>query len=376
MLIGVPREIKNNEYRVGLVPSCVRELVAQGHKLIVESGAGLGIGIEDKYFEQAGATILLKSSDIFSQAEMIIKVKEPQPEECLMLKRGQIIFAYLHLAPDPEQAELLQKSGCIGIAYETVTDKQGGLPLLAPMSEVAGRMAIQAGANSLEVTHGGCGILLGGVPGVAPAKVVILGGGVAGTNATRVAVGMGAHVVVIDKSLDRLNRLDLQFGSAINTIYSTVDAVERHVTTADLVVGAVLVPGAFAPKIVNKEIINKMRPGSVIVDISIDQGGCFETSRPTTHADPTYVVNGIVHYCVSNMPGAVPRTSTFALTNATLPFILALANNGYKEAMLKDPNLLNGLNVFFGHFTHKAVAAALKKDYLPPEDAISLMKHL
>jgi alanine dehydrogenase len=363
MLIGVPKEIKNNEFRVGLVPSSVRELVGNGHQVIVEQGAGIGIGIDDSAFEQVGAKIVQTAAEVFQKADMIVKVKEPQPQECKMLRDGQILFTYLHLAPDPEQARLLQESGCIAIAYETVTNKMGGLPLLAPMSEVAGRMAIQAGATSLEITNKGSGILLGGVPGVAPAKVVVLGGGVVGTNSVRVAMGMGARVVVIDKSVERLYHLDLQFGSKIMTIYSTLDAVERHVLTADLVIGAVLIPGGSAPRLVSRDMLKHMRPGSVIVDVSIDQGGCFETSRPTTHQNPTYIIDGVVHYCVSNMPGAVPRTSTFALNNATLPFVLALANKGYKKALTEDPHLMNGLNVYKGKFTHQAVANALNQTY-------------
>lgn len=370
MLIGVPKEIKNNEYRMGLVPGSVRELVTHGHQVMIQSGAGVGIGFADQAFEQAGARIVDTAAEIFATADMVVKVKEPQPAECKMLRENQVLFTYLHLAPDPEQAFLLQKSGCIAIAYETVTNKFGGLPLLAPMSEVAGRMAIQAGATSLEITHKGSGVLLGGVPGVAPAKVVVLGGGVVGTNSVRVAMGMGAHVVVIDKSLERLYHLDLQFGSKITTIYSTTDAIEENVAAADLVVGAVLVPGASAPRLVTKAMLKNMRAGSVVVDVSIDQGGCFETSRPTTHQDPTYIVDGVVHYCVSNMPGAVPRTSTFALNNATLPFILALANLGYKQAMLQDVHLLNGLNIYKGKFTHKAVANALKQEYTAPEKGL------
>lgn len=365
MLIGVPKELKNNEFRVGLVPSSVREVVEHGHQVWVQKGTGLGIGIEDKMYEQAGARIVETPGEIFKAAEMIIKVKEPQINECNMLREGQVLFTYLHLAPDPQQTELLKKSGCVAIAYETVTNKNGGLPLLAPMSEVAGRMAIQAGATSLEITNKGCGILLGGVPGVAPAKVVVLGGGVVGTNAVRVAIGMGARVIVIDKSLERLYHLDLQFGSQIMTVYSTADAIERHIATADLVVGAVLIPGGSAPRLVTRQMVKQMRPGSVIVDVSIDQGGCFETSRPTTHETPTYILDGVVHYCVSNMPGAVPRTSTFALNNATLPFVLALADLGYKEAMRQNPHLLNGLNVCHGKLTHQAVAQALQSEYTP-----------
>lgn len=372
MLIGVPKEIKNHEYRVGLIPSSVRELVANGHQVMVQHGAGIGIGIDDSAYEQVGATIVDTAAEIFQVADMIVKVKEPQHSECKMLRPGQVLFTYLHLAPDPEQARLLQESGCIAIAYETVTNRNGGLPLLAPMSEVAGRMSIQAGATSLEITHGGSGILLGGVPGVAPAKVVVLGGGVVGTNAVMVAVGMGARVIVIDKSVERLNQLDSQFGSRINTIYSTADAIERHISTADLVIGAVLIPGASAPRLVTRSMLSTMRPGSVMVDVSIDQGGCFETSRATTHQNPTYVVDGIVHYCVSNMPGAVPRTSTFALNNATLPFVLALANFGHQKALRQDAHLLNGLNVYKGKLTHKAVAAALKQEYTAADAVIGV----
>jgi alanine dehydrogenase len=367
MLIGVPKEIKNNEYRVGLVPSSVRELTANGHQVIIQSGAGAGIGFDNAAFDHVGATIVDTAAEVFQVADMIIKVKEPQPEECRMLREDQVLFTYLHLAPDPEQARLLQESGCIAIAYETVTSKSGGLPLLAPMSEVAGRMSIQAGATSLEIANGGSGVLLGGVPGVAPAKVVVLGGGVVGTNAVRMAMGMGANVVVIDKSIERLYQLDLQFGSKINTIYSTTDSIEHHVTRADLVIGAVLVPGGSAPRLVRKSMLSQMRPGSVMVDVSIDQGGCFETSRPTTHQKPTYIVDGVVHYCVSNMPGGVPRTSTFALNNATLPFVLALANHGYKQALRQDIHLMNGLNVCKGRLTHKAVANALQQEYTPAE---------
>jgi len=370
MLIGVPKEIKNHEYRVGLVPSSVRELVANGHQVFVQHDAGSGIGFHDIAYEQAGATILQTAAEIFQVADMIVKVKEPQKEECKMLRENQVLFTYLHLAPAPELAKLLQESGCVAIAYETVTNKSGGLPLLAPMSEVAGRMSIQAGATSLEITQGGSGILLGGVPGVAPAKVVVLGGGVVGTNAVRVAMGMGARVVVIDKSLERLNLLDLQFGSKIMTVYSTTDAIERHAATADLIIGAVLIPGGSAPRLIRREMLHTMRPGSVMVDVSIDQGGCFETSHPTTHQKPTYIVDGVVHYCVSNMPGAVPRTSTFALNNVTLPYVLALANLGYEKALRQDPHLLNGLNICRGKLTHKAVANALQDEYTPAEGMI------
>ena len=371
MLIGVPKEIKNFEYRVGLVPSSVRELTANGHQVMVQHGAGEKIGFHDAAYEQAGARLIESAAEIFQLADMIIKVKEPQLQECKMLRPDQILFTYLHLAPDPVQARLLQESGCIAIAYETVTNRIGGLPLLAPMSEVAGRMSIQAGATCLEITNGGSGILLGGVPGVAPAKVVVLGGGVVGTNAVRMAMGMGANVLVIDRSIERLNQLDLQFGSKINTIYSTADSIEHHVARADLVIGAVLVAGSSAPKLVTKEMVKKMRNGSVMVDISIDQGGCFETSHPTTHQNPTYIVDGVVHYCVTNMPGAVPRTSTFALNNATLPFVLALANLGYKEAMRQNAHLMHGLNVCNGRLTYQAVAIALNQEYTPAETMIA-----
>lgn len=371
MLIGVPKEIKNNEYRIGLVPSSVRELTANGHQVLVQTGAGSKIGFDDAAFEQVGARIVASAAEIFQSADMIIKVKEPQAQECKLLRENQILFTYLHLAPDPEQARLLQESGCVAIAYETVTNKSGGLPLLAPMSEVAGRMSIQAGATSLEVTNGGSGVLLGGVPGVTPAKVVVLGGGVVGTNAVRMGMGMGANVYVIDKSIERLYQLDLQFGSMINTVYSTTDSIEEHVTSADLVIGAVLVPGGSAPKLVSRNMLSQMRPGSVMVDVSIDQGGCFETSHATTHQNPTYIVDGVVHYCVSNMPGAVPRTSTFALNNATLPFVLALANYGYKAAMRQNIHLLNGLNVCKGHLTHQAVASALQQEYVPAEKMVN-----
>jgi alanine dehydrogenase len=370
MLIGVPKEIKNFEYRVGLVPGSVREFIVNGHQVMVQKGAGEKIGFDDHAYEAVGAIIIETAEEIFRRAEMIIKVKEPQPAECQLLRENQILFTYLHLAPDPEQANLLQKSGCIAIAYETVTDKNNGLPLLAPMSEVAGRLAIQAGATSLEIKNGGRGILLGGVPGVAPAKVVVLGGGVVGTNSVRVAMGMGAHVVVIDKSLERLYQLDLQFGSKVQTIFSTFDAIEEHVLSADLVIGAVLIPGASAPRLVTKKMLSGMKPGAVIVDVSIDQGGCFETSKATTHEKPTYVVDGVVHYCVANMPGAVPRTSTVALNNATLPFALALANFGAKKALQRDKHLSQGLNVYHGKITHRAVADALQQPFTPAQDLL------
>lgn len=370
MLIGVPKEIKNHEYRVGMVPGSVKELIHHGHQVMIETNAGIGIGISDADYQAAGAKIVNSAEEIFAQAEMIVKVKEPQPKECMQLRKDQTLFTYLHLAPDPEQAELLLQSGCTAIAYETVTDNLGGLPLLSPMSEVAGRMSIQAGAHCLEKAQGGRGVLLGGVPGVAPAKVVVIGGGVVGTNAVRMAMGMEASVTVLDKSLKRLKELDFQFGSKLNTIYATRDAIEEYVLDADLVVGAVLVPGAAAPKLVSYEMIQKMRKGSVVVDVAIDQGGCFETSKPTTHTEPTYVVDGIVHYCVANMPGGVARTSTFALNNATLPFILALANKGIKKALVEDNHLLDGLNIHAGKITYDAVASALNKPYLPALEAL------
>ncbi|MGL4612427.1 MAG: alanine dehydrogenase [Shewanella sp.] len=366
MIIGVPKEIKNHEYRVGMVPSSVRELANKGHEVLVETNAGAGIGFSDQDYVHAGAKILATAAQIFAKAEMIVKVKEPQAVERAMLRHDQILFTYLHLAPDLPQTEDLVKSGAVCIAYETVTDDRGGLPLLAPMSEVAGRMSIQAGAMALEKSSGGRGMLLGGVPGVEPAKVVIIGGGMVGTNAAQMAVGMGADVVVLDRSIDALRRLNVQFGSAVKAIYSTADAIERHVLEADLVIGGVLIPGAAAPKLVTRSMIARMKPGSAIVDVAIDQGGCVETSHATTHQDPTYIVDDVVHYCVANMPGAVARTSTFALNNATLPYILKLASLGYKEALLQDKHLLNGLNVIHGKVVCKEVAHALGLEYTPP----------
>ena len=371
MLIGVPKEIKSDENRVGLVPASVRELVLHKHKVIVETKAGYGIGFEDEDYRAAGATIAATAAEVFAKAEMIVKVKEPQAAEIKRLRSGQVLFTYLHLAPDPAQTKGLLASGVTAIAYETVTNERGGLPLLAPMSEVAGRMSVQVGAHCLEKPQGGMGVLLGGVPGVPAAKVVILGGGVAGTNAARMAMGLEAQVIVIDRSLQRLYELDLQFGSQLHTIYSTRDAVEKYVLDADLVVGAVLVAGAAAPKLVTRTMVKQMKRGAVMVDISIDQGGCFETSHATTHADPTYVVDEVVHYCVANMPGAVPRTSTFALNNATLPFVVALANKGVKKALADDPHLRRGLNVHRGHITYAAVAEALNLDYQAPEKALA-----
>ena len=370
MLIGTPREIKVHEYRVGLTPAGVRELCAHGHQVLIETQAGAGIGLTDAMFAAAGAQIVNSAEEIFERAEMVIKVKEPQPVECQRLREDQILFTYLHLAPDPEQTKALVKSGCVAIAYETVTDGRGALPLLAPMSEVAGRMSIQAGAHAMEKAQGGNGVLLGGVPGVVPAEVVVIGGGVVGYNAARVAVGMGANVTILDRSLPRLNQLDSLFNGRLNTLYSTVDALEQSVSRADLVIGAVLVPGAAAPKLVTRAMLKLMKPGAVIVDVAIDQGGCFETSKPTTHQDPTYLVDGIVHYCVANMPGGVARTSTFALTNATLPYALALADKGYRKALLDDANLREGLNVHKGKVTYKAVADALGLEYQSASEAL------
>ncbi|MBO6677148.1 alanine dehydrogenase [Parvibaculum sp.] len=370
MRIGVPKEIKVHEYRVGMTPAAVREAEHHGHEVLVQTDAGLGIGLYDEDYKAAGATIVDTAEEVFARADMIVKVKEPQPSEWKMLRENQILFTYLHLAPDPDQARGLMESGCIAIAYETVTDARGGLPLLAPMSEVAGRMSIQAGAHCLEIAQGGRGQLLGGVPGVPAAKVVILGGGVSGTNAARMAMGLEAHVTVIDLNLHRLYELDTRFGPSLNTIYSTVDAIEEHVLGADLVVGAVLVPGAAAPKLVSEAMVKQMKKGSVLVDIAIDQGGCFATSHATTHAEPTYVKHDVVHYCVANMPGAVARTSTFALNNATLPFTLALADKGYRQAMLDNPHLLAGLNIHKGELTYRAVSDALG---VPWRDAGSVL---
>ncbi|MFC4234645.1 alanine dehydrogenase [Thalassospira xianhensis] len=365
MLIGIPKEIKNHEYRVGLTPSSVREVTAHGHDVIIETNAGAGIGCSNDDYLAAGAKIVDTAAEIFARSEMVVKVKEPQKVEYEQLREGQLLFTYLHLAPDPEQTAGLIKSGVTAIAYETVTDKNGGLPLLAPMSEVAGRMAPQVGAAALQKANGGRGMLLGGVPGVAPAKVVVIGGGVVGTNAARIAAGMGADVIILDKNVKRLTQIDDLFGPRIKTQYATIDDTEALVYDADMIVGAVLIPGAAAPKLIHKDQLSKMKPGSVIVDVAIDQGGCFETSKATTHADPTYIVDDVVHYCVANMPGAVARTSTFALNNATLPFTLALANKGWKKACQDDPHLAAGLNVHEGRITYEAVARDLGYDYLP-----------
>jgi alanine dehydrogenase len=370
MRVGVPKEIKVLEHRVGLTPASVGELVHHGHEVVVERGAGAGIGQDDEAYRRAGASIAVSAADVFATTDMIVKVKEPQAVERAMLRPGQVLFTYLHLAPDPDQARELMASGAVCIAYETVTSAAGGLPLLAPMSEVAGRMAVQAGAYFLEKAHGGKGMLIGGVPGVAEGRVVVLGGGVVGTHAIEIALGMGAQVVVLDRSVDVLRRLWTQYGTRLTTVLSTRDAIERYVRAADLLIGGVLVPGASAPKLVPAALIAAMEPGSVVVDVAIDQGGCFETSRPTTHAQPTYIVDGVVHYCVANMPGGVPRTSTYALNNATLPYVLALADHGWKAALRADPHLRNGLNVVDGQIACEPVAAALGLPYHPADEAL------
>ncbi|MCV6615291.1 MAG: alanine dehydrogenase [Cellvibrionaceae bacterium] len=370
MLIGVPKEIKNHEYRVGLTPASVKELLSRGHQVLVQREAGAAIGFDDQQYLHAGASIVDSAAEIFAQAEMIVKVKEPQPGECEMLRPEQILYTYLHLAPDPRQAELLIKSGALCVAYETVTAADGSLPLLAPMSEVAGRMSVQAGAHHLEKAQGGRGVLLGGVPGVAPAKVLVIGGGVVGDNAAAMAVGMGADVTIMDRSLPRLRQLDAEYEGRAKCVYSTAAAIEEYALEADLVIGAVLIPGAAAPKLLSRDLIKRMKTGSVVVDVAIDQGGCFETSRPTTHQQPTYVVDGVVHYCVANMPGGVARTSTMALNNATLPYALRIADMGLRDALLSDPHLLAGLNICRGQVSYKAVADVLGYDYIDPATAL------
>ena len=370
MLIGVPKETKNHEYRVGLTPESAQEFVTHGHEVLVESTAGEGIGASDDDYRAAGAKIIRDVKEVYALAEMIVKVKEPQPAERDMLRSEQILFTYLHLAPDAEQTRDLVESGAVCIAYETVTDDRGGLPLLAPMSQVAGRLSVQAGANALERARGGRGILLGGVPGVAPAKVAVIGGGVVGENAIYMALGMAAEVVVLDRNVDTLGHLARRFGAALKTVYSTKAAITQHVLAADLVIGGVLLPGAAAPKLVTADHVRQMKAGSVLVDVAIDQGGCFETSRPTTHEEPTFVVDDVVHYCVANMPGAVPHTSTYALNNVTLPYALALADAGYREALLSNPTFLPGLNICKGQVTCKAVAEARDYTYVEPEEAL------
>src|SRR5258705_4667030 len=372
MLVGVPKEIKDHEYRVGLVPSTVRELTAKGHQVLVETNAGVGAGLPDADYVAAGAEIAPGADPIFARAEMVVKVKEPLPNERRKLRQGQILFTYLHLAPDRQQTEDLIAAGVTAIAYETVTSPHGSLPLLTPMSEVAGRMAPHVGARCLEKENGGRGVLLGGVPGVPPADVVVLGGGVAGTNAALISAGMGATVTIIDRNPEVLRRVANQLGARMRTVFSTSDAIETLCRRADLVIASVLIPGAAAPKLITAETVRTMKAGAVIVDIAIDQGGCAATSHPTTHSAPTYIVDEVVHYCVTNMPGAVARTSTFALNNVTLPFVLALADKGYRRALGEDPHLRNGLNVYEGKITHRAVADALKLKFTPPEAALRL----
>jgi alanine dehydrogenase len=371
MLVGVPKEIKVHEYRVGLVPAGIRELLTHGHSVVVESNAGTGIGLSDRDYEAAGAEIVDTAEEVFTRAEMIVKVKEPQEVERRRLREGQVLFTYLHLAPDPDQTRELVESGATCIAYETVTASNGGLPLLAPMSEVAGRMSIQAGAQCLEKERGGRGVLLGGVPGVEPGRVTILGGGVVGRNAALMAVGLGADVTVIDRNVDVLRHLVDDFGTRLKTAFSTEHVIEDHVEKADLVIGGVLIPGAAAPKLVTENMVRSMPAGSVIVDVSIDQGGCIETSKPTTHAEPTFIVHDVVHYCVANMPGAVARTSTFALTNATLPYVVDLAEKGYRQALGDDPHLRDGLNIHRGEVTCEGVAEALNYPYVDPIRALA-----
>ncbi|MDT8327179.1 MAG: alanine dehydrogenase [Roseovarius sp.] len=370
MKIGCPTEIKPQEYRVGVTPNAALEAVRQGHEVLIQSGAGLGAGFDDAAYAAAGARIIDTAEEIFATADMIVKVKEPQPVERKMLREGQLLFTYLHLAPDPEQTKDLLASGCTAIAYETVTDRAGGLPLLAPMSEVAGRLAPQVGAWTLQKANGGRGVLMGGVPGVGPARVIVIGGGVVGTHAAKIAAGMGADVTVLDRSLPRLRYLDDVFGGAFKTGYSSAGLLEELLPLADMVIGAVLIPGAAAPKLVRRDQFPMMRPGAVLVDVAIDQGGCFETSRATTHQDPIYEVDGIMHYCVANMPGAVARTSTLALGNATMPFMLALAKKGWKQACADDPHLLAGLNVHAGQLTYQAVGTALGIDTVDPKSLI------
>ena len=371
MLIGIPKEVKNHEYRTGLLPSSVAELIKNNHQVIVETKCGDGVGFYDEDYIDAGAQIRNTAAEIFAQAEIIVKVKEPQAEERKMLKEDQILFTYLHLAPDEEQTKDLMESKAICIAYETVTSDYGGLPLLAPMSEVAGRLSVQAGAHSLEKKNGGRGILLGGVAGTGSAKVVVIGGGIVGVNAAKIAVGMGAQVFILDNKINTLRSLEARFGSSVETIFSNTTNIKRHVSDADLVVGGVLIPGALAPKLVSEDMIKNMKPGSVVVDVAIDQGGCFATSKPTTHDDPTYLVNNVIHYCVTNMPGMTPRTASMALNNATLPYVINIANKGYVKALQEDPHLMNGLNVHKGKLTCEAVAQAQNLDYVESSKALA-----
>ena len=370
MKIGIPKEIKDHEYRVGATPQSVQEFISHGHKVYVETNAGIGIGATDEAYTSVGAEVVDSAVKVFDQSELIVKVKEPQANERKMLRPDHVLFTYLHLAPDPDQTKDLVQSGATCIAYETVTDSSGRLPLLTPMSQVAGRLSVQAGAHCLEKAQGGAGVLLGGVPGVPPAKVVVIGGGVVGEQAITMAIGLGANVTVLDRSMVSLANLEARFGSALTTVASTKSSVEQYVSESDLVIGAVLVVGAAAPKLVSSNLVKRMKMGSVLVDVAIDQGGCFETSKPTTHSDPTYVIDDVVHYCVANMPGAVPHTSTYALNNVTLPFALALADKGYRDALLSDPHLLRGLNVYKGKITCKAVAEALQYDFVEPQAAL------
>jgi alanine dehydrogenase len=370
MIIGIPKEIKDHEYRAGMTPESVVELVHHGHQVLVETQLGAGIGVSDAAYHTAGAEVLDTPDELYARSEMIVKVKEPQAEECRMLRRGQVLFTYLHLAPDLQQTQALVASGVTAIAYETVSTTDGSLPLLAPMSEVAGRLSVQAGAHCLEKAHGGSGVLLGGVPGVESAHVLIIGGGVVGDNAAYIAKGMGAQVTILDKSIPRLRRMDIEYGGRVNCLFSNMATIEKYALEADLIIGAVLVAGAATPKLLRREIITQMKPGSVVVDVAIDQGGCFETSRPTTHSDPTYIVDEVVHYCVANMPGAVPRTSSLGLNNATLPYVLKLADEGWRNALAADPGFLNGLNVHEGRITCEAVALAHDLSYTPAGDIL------
>jgi len=371
MLVGVPKEIKDNEYRAGMVPSSVHELVNHGHEVLVQEGLGLGIGLSDDEYKQAGAKIASTADEVFARSQLIIKVKEPQPAECKLLREEQVLFTYLHLAPDQELTQALMDSGVTAIAYETVTNPDGALPLLAPMSEVAGRLSVQAGATCLEKDNGGAGILLGGVPGVDSAHVLVIGGGIVGENAAYIAKGMGAHVTILDNSVARLRELDNTFAGRVNCVFSNKTSIEKYALEADLVIGAVLVAGAAAPKLLTKEIIKEMKPGSVVVDVAIDQGGCFETSHPTTHSEPTFIVDDVVHYCVANMPGVVPRTSSFGLNNATLPYVLRLADAGWEKALVSDAGFLNGLNVHAGAIYYEAVASAHNFSYISTDQLVN-----
>ncbi|NNC99395.1 MAG: alanine dehydrogenase [Gammaproteobacteria bacterium] len=371
MKIGVAKEIKNHEYRVGLSPASAKELISYGHEVSITTGAAAGIGLNDDDYTTVGVQIADSNEAIFAESEMVVKVKEPQPDECRQLSEGQLLFTYLHLAPDPRQTDLLLESGVTAVAYETVTGPNNSLPLLAPMSEVAGRLAAQAGAHCLERAQGGIGVLMGGVPGTEPAQVLVIGGGVVGANAAYIARGMGANVTILDRSIPTLRKLDMEFHGKANCVYSTKEAIEKYAMRSDLVIGAVLLPGASAPKLISRELISKMKTGSVVVDVAIDQGGCLETSKPTTHENPTFVVDGVVHYCVANMPGAVPQTSTYALNNATLPFTLSMANQGWRKAMQQDQHLLNGLNVHEGKLCYKAVAEAQNREYTDPATQLS-----